>query len=623
MSHKNFRLMFTIYFITFGLVIALFGSFIGYQMQTVNIKENIDAKSQESFIVKKFNIIKPSIDRLDSIVRSLANNQALYAFIKENTDENTKNIQNVFFAITSSDKLIMQARYIDEKGQERVRIDRKNKEDAPFIVSGSELQDKSHRDYFIDTSSLKTQQIWHSKLDLNIEHGKIEVPFRPTIRAAVPIYVNNKFRGIVIVNMLTEELIRNFKNSNIFDVYLIDKEGNFIIHPNDRYSWNKYTGVNRKLSDDFPHSASNILAGKSKGEDFFAFNINDILHNEDDAVLILKPKKDYEQQLFSSNLKTTVIILILSILISIPLAMYASFTPSKLQKALLNANTELKRFADIIDKQVITATTKTNSIITSVSSAFVEISGFKKEELIGEKMNIVRHEDTPKEFFKDLWKTVSSGKIWHGELKNRTKNGGEYWIEQDVVPIKDENGEIVSFMSINRDITAKKELERVSITDQLTGVYNRRKLDESLGNEVERATRYPQKLSCIMMDIDHFKDVNDTYGHQVGDDVLVKTAKLISEHTRSVDIVGRYGGEEFVVICPDTDIEEACVVAEKLREEIEKFDFDVVGHKTMSLGVAGFVSGETPDDLVKKADSALYKAKNEGRNRVVRYESLT
>lgn len=110
MTHNNFRLMFTMYFITFGIIIALFGSLVGYQMQTVNIKENIDSKSEEAYIVKKFNIIKPSIDRLDTIVNSLAQNRALYDFIKKRTDESIKDVNNIFYAIASSDSLIMQAR---------------------------------------------------------------------------------------------------------------------------------------------------------------------------------------------------------------------------------------------------------------------------------------------------------------------------------------------------------------------------------------------------------------------------------------------------------------------------------------------------------------------------------
>lgn len=137
MTYKNFRFMFTIYFITFGIIIALFGSLVGYQMQTVNIKEDINVKSEEAYIVKKFNIIKPSIDRLDSIVNALAKNRALYAFINNQADESIKDVNNIFYAIASSDSLIMQARYIDESGKEKVRVDRLNKQDAPFIVPTS------------------------------------------------------------------------------------------------------------------------------------------------------------------------------------------------------------------------------------------------------------------------------------------------------------------------------------------------------------------------------------------------------------------------------------------------------------------------------------------------------
>ncbi len=107
-------------------------------------------------------------------------------------------------------------------------------------------------------------KIWHSKLDLNIEHGKIEVPFRPTIRIATPIYSNDKFVGIVIINMLTNKLLDSLRTSPVFDHYIIDKEGNFILHPNDKLSWSKYANTPAKLIDDFPTEASKILAGSPK-----------------------------------------------------------------------------------------------------------------------------------------------------------------------------------------------------------------------------------------------------------------------------------------------------------------------------------------------------------------------
>lgn len=246
------------------------------------------------------------------------------------------------------------------------------------MVSENKLQYKGNRNYFEKMKTSPKNNIWYSKIDLNIENEKVEIPFKPTIRIAKALYEKEIFKGIVIVNVMANEILNSISKSTGFDHFIIDKEGYFILHPNEQYSFSKYTNSNRKIYDDFPLDASNILKGNAKGEEFYAFELNDIIDNEDRAILVLKPKSDYMDILVQNNIKTTIYVLLLSILISIPLAMYASIVPSQLQKALLNSNTELKRFAEIIDKYVITATTKKNSIITSISQAFVKASGYKR-----------------------------------------------------------------------------------------------------------------------------------------------------------------------------------------------------------------------------------------------------
>jgi diguanylate cyclase (GGDEF)-like protein len=169
----------------------------------------------------------------------------------------------------------------------------------------------------------------------------------------------------------------------------------------------------------------------------------------------------------------------------------------------------------------------------------------------------------------------------------------------------------------NKEISEiNAELKRLSITDRLTGLYNRNKLDEVLNYEYERATRYDCSFSLIIIDIDHFKSVNDTYGHHVGDTVLIEFSKILHNTIRKIDTVGRWGGEEFVIICPDTLIEGAVSVAEKTRKKVESHVFPIVNHKTISLGVAAYKKNETIDDIIKRADENLYCAKNNGRNKV-------
>ncbi len=159
------------------------------------------------------------------------------------------------------------------------------------------------------------------------------------------------------------------------------------------------------------------------------------------------------------------------------------------------------------------------------------------------------------------------------------------------------------------------ELEKASITDSLTGLFNRRRLDEAFAHELDRAQRYARPVSLIIADVDHFKSVNDIHGHQVGDEVLRAIAGLLRQGVRAVDIVGRWGGEEFLIICPDTDLEGALALAEKLRASIEEAPFPAIGASSSSFGVAQYRDGESFKDTVARADTALYRAKVNGRNR--------
>lgn len=161
-----------------------------------------------------------------------------------------------------------------------------------------------------------------------------------------------------------------------------------------------------------------------------------------------------------------------------------------------------------------------------------------------------------------------------------------------------------------------RELERLSVTDRLTGLYNRLYLDETLEREIRRAGRYDHAFSVVLIDIDHFKQINDSYGHPVGDRVLATLARLMEGCTRETDVVGRWGGEEFLIVCPHTDLEGAMTLAENLRAEVECTVFPSIGKLTISLGIGDYRAGDHANDLVARVDMALYRAKANGRNRV-------
>jgi diguanylate cyclase (GGDEF)-like protein len=162
-----------------------------------------------------------------------------------------------------------------------------------------------------------------------------------------------------------------------------------------------------------------------------------------------------------------------------------------------------------------------------------------------------------------------------------------------------------------------EKLENSAVKDNLTGLYNRTKLNEVLQRELDRSKRFNHKFSFIFIDIDYFKDVNDTYGHQIGDYFLIEITSFISNNSRSTDILFRWGGEEFVILCLEVDKENILKHVENLRQKIEFHKFESIGNKTVSIGVTLSKNDDSTTSIVKRADEALYMAKNNGRNQII------
>lgn len=218
------------------------------------------------------------------------------------------------------------------------------------------------------------------------------------------------------------------------------------------------------------------------------------------------------------------------------------------------------------------------------------------------------------------------------KLADYGKTSEKIWLEIYTYPVFDEMGRVVSVIEYTRDITQRKKAERerdsllnrlqhLSRTDDLTGLLNRRALIERLDEETRRAQRYMSDLALIIADIDYFKEINDTYGHDAGDKVLQIISSLIKDLLRQTDIIGRYGGDEFLLILPQTSKRGAIEIAERIHSTVKDYDMHIGVQKpvktTVSLGVAQFnIDKEDINGLIKRADNALYIAKGRGRNRV-------
>jgi diguanylate cyclase (GGDEF)-like protein/PAS domain S-box-containing protein len=285
---------------------------------------------------------------------------------------------------------------------------------------------------------------------------------------------------------------------------------------------------------------------------------------------------------------------------------------------------EIKKLSMVAEKTAdMVVITGRDGTIEYVNPAFEALTGYSRAEAVGNTPRILKSGMHGARFYEELWDTILSGNIYRDVFINRKKNGDLYYDECTITPVTGRHGEITHFVATAKDITkqkhAEQELRERAERDHLTGVYNRRMFYEMLAAEVERAVRYERPLSLIMLDIDHFKKVNDLHGHAAGDEVLKATSLMLQKNIRHTDILARVGGEEFVILATETSVENTVDLAEKIRSTIEAAEMLQGGKITVSFGVAGLVNAITPDEFMRRADEALYQAKARGRNRVEQY----
>lgn len=285
-----------------------------------------------------------------------------------------------------------------------------------------------------------------------------------------------------------------------------------------------------------------------------------------------------------------------------------------------------KRAMDAVDHGILL--TDTAGIIIAANPALCRLTGYELSELLGSTPSLLNSGTQPREYFNRLWETISSGKTWHEEIQNRRKDGTHYFALQVISPVTDEGGAIRHYVAIQYDISERRSMEQhlryLSEMDSLTGIANRRKTMEELEREIARFQRHRHEVSILMLDIDHFKQINDNHGHEAGDTVLRCVTALAEATLRPSDRIGRWGGEEFIIILPDTPAEGARKLAERLRATVESGRFIAQRTITVSIGTATLPDDEAvaetlpaaAEALIRQADARLYRAKEMGRNTV-------
>jgi len=277
-------------------------------------------------------------------------------------------------------------------------------------------------------------------------------------------------------------------------------------------------------------------------------------------------------------------------------------------------------------KEGILVTDAYNKIV-SVNRSFVEITGYRLEEVIGLDPRILSSGRQGDEFYYQMWKSIAATGSWQGEVWNRRKNGEVYPESLTIICVENPDGAVINYLAIFSDISERKlaeeRIQQLAHYDVLTGLPNRVLFSDRLEQAMISAQRNQSKISLLFLDLDRFKQINDTLGHGIGDQLLQRVAQRLLDCVREQDTVSRQGGDEFIAVLPETDAIGAELVAEKILQSIIQ-SYSIEGHDlrvTASIGIAVYPDhAQDSESLIKYADVAMYQAKEGGRNRYLRFD---
>ena len=348
---RRFKLVLFLSYLLFATVLlaAIFMLHIYFNNLTSQKKFERQARIHAKDKMEYLNFFYKNVS---DTLKAIANNKNFLNFINRHKDKNI--VENLFFTMISSDKYYMQIRYIDTRGNEVIRFDRSKIGSKPYEVPKDFLQNKYQRYYCKQCLKLPKGKIWFSNIDLNVEHGKIEKPFKPVIRIAYPIYSFNNYKGFLIINIFMKEYLKILTLSPTFDVYLVDEQGYFIIHPNSLYNWSRYIKNGKNIYKEFPKYAKMIMKTKKplfiKSKKIFIQPLK--FKNSQNLRLIYVEKiekiKDSEHYIEQRTFFTV----LLAIIVAIPFAFLFSSPINKMYESLEEKSNELKNLANNLEAKV-------------------------------------------------------------------------------------------------------------------------------------------------------------------------------------------------------------------------------------------------------------------------------
>ncbi|MDD4929305.1 MAG: EAL domain-containing protein [Gallionella sp.] len=610
-------------------------------------------KNRESNEIKIFQArAKKNLEMVDSDLRLIARLPMLRSYLDTGSEEQREALADFFLVLVKEKRYYDKVRYLDNSGHEIIRIDNNNGD--PVIVPREDLQDKSTRYYFHDTVKLNRGEIYVSPLDLNVEEGQIEIPHKPIIRLGTPVFDSaGSKKGIILFSYFGRDLLLDFRKTmpgGDHQSMLLSRDGYWLNSLNHADEWGFVLGNQQRtfghdfadewktISGDeegslqtekglftygtirplFPGQRSSTGSEMTSGASLRTLSSDEYYWK----IVAFTPKDVLSAAAFYNQTSNRHLLIFIYLSLALAAGLIALFTLGRKR-----SEAELRVAATAFASQQSLIILDANRVIMRVNKAFVDETGYTPEEVTGQKQHMLRSARHDEAFYTAMWACIDQTGSWQGEVWERRKNGEIYPKWLTITAVKGVDGSVTNYVGAHIDITERKadeeKIRDLAFYDPLTHLPNRRLLMDRVGQAVALTARNDRHGALLFIDLDNFKTLNDTLGHNVGDLLLQQVALRLESCMREGDTVARLGGDEFVVMLEDLSTEaiEAAEQTENYGEHILETlrqPYRLAGHEynsTPSIGATLFGAHPlTTEDMFKQADIAMYQAKKAGRN---------
>jgi diguanylate cyclase (GGDEF)-like protein/PAS domain S-box-containing protein len=565
--------------------------------------------------------LQTSLQQMTSSLRYLSTNGMINQAINDPSLENLDALEQFWLLIARTQTYYSRLRLLDDQGMEIVRLNI----DERFIeiVSKDHLQSKAKRDYFAYAQSLGDNQVGNFGIDLELENGQVVTPVVPAYRVIYPITLNGERKGYFVANLDLQRIYRSLaykrSSNNLPNVvtsegyYLMSSDGNKLMgHLVEQHAESNIAKQYPRLWQSLQANSNGTVQEQSQWLSYTTVELDSVEHIN---TLIFFSKTSFEEALSFTEEQRQDLYLQLTFICIILLLLTFTFVTWNHNHEKNSLDSKIARAA--MNGMSAMVITDRNNHIIQVNDEFTRVSGYKLEDVKGKPPSLFASGKHQQEFYMKMWKVLEEKGLWEGEVVNKRRDGSLITEILRIQTVRDRYGIIQFYVASFVDISHRKELENrlreLSEKDAMTSLWNRRKFDAEMQSQVQRTKRYKQNevTALALIDIDHFKRINDTYGHDRGDEVIKAVANSLTHHLRETDIIARIGGEEFAIIMPHTALAEAEVVVNRLRTAINlESDLNI----TVSAGITELSSSS--EQTYKRADIALYESKSSGRNQV-------